>query len=112
MGKIWIYSDILKESKQWNRDTPLPDGWKIGRVVDWDLYDEKQKLKNISKKKNEEQNLKQNLIYTEMYEIYSKFGWKYMVEKYQYKYSLSNFAKICKKRVKGFVSQKGKKRGK
>ena len=50
-------------------------------------------------------------LYSEMYDVYAKFGWDYMVKKYNYKYSLTNFANRCKLHVKEFVSQKGKKRG-
>lgn len=107
-GKIWIHSDKLKKSKQWNKESFIPEGWEIGRVVDWNLHFRKYKKKQTIKEENE----KKNLIYSEMYKIYSTFGWKFMVEKYNYKYSLTNFTKICKKRVKEFVSQKGKKRGK
>lgn len=36
-GRIWIYSNELKKSKIWNKDLPIPDGWKVGRkITSWD----------------------------------------------------------------------------
>ena len=43
-------------------------------------------------------------LYSKMYSDYAKFGWDYMVKKYHYKYSLTNFANRCKLHVKEFVS--------
>jgi hypothetical protein len=28
MGRIWIYSDELRQSKKWDKSLPIPKGWK------------------------------------------------------------------------------------
>ena len=47
----------------------------------------------------------------EQYEFYSKYGWKEMKAKYCYQHSRENFIQQCKKYVKSYKSQNGKKRG-
>lgn len=106
-GTIWIHSDELKQNKQWKKELPLPNGWKVGRVIDWELHFRKSEEKKMRISKR----IEKKRLYSEMYNVYAKFGWDYMVRKYRYKYSLTNFANRCKLHVKEFVSQKGKKRG-
>ena len=38
LGKIWIHSVELKKSILWDKTQPIPDGWNIGRVMNWDSY--------------------------------------------------------------------------
>ena len=34
-GKSWIYNDELRQSKLWDMNIPLPDGWQVGRKIVW-----------------------------------------------------------------------------
>ena len=52
-GKIWIYSDMLKQNKPWDKNEPLPDGWKVGRIINWNKYFEKAHKEEL-KELNEE----------------------------------------------------------
>lgn len=65
-------------------------------------------LNKIENAKKLEEKIK---LLTEQYEFYIQFGWDKLVEKYQYKYSKTNFVQQCKKYVEDFVPQNGKKRG-
>lgn len=65
-------------------------------------------LNKIENAKKLEEKIK---LLTEQYDFYRQFGWDKFVEKYQYKYSYPNFVQQCKKYVKDFVPQNGKKRG-
>lgn len=38
LGKIWIHSDSLHQSKLWDKVNPIPSGWQIGRVTNWNSY--------------------------------------------------------------------------
>ena len=49
---------------------------------------------------------------TEMYLFYDQFGFKALVEKYDYQYSSANFVQQCKKYVKCFIPRNRKRRGK
>ena len=66
-------------------------------------------LKRLQKKQALEQKI---TLLCEMYKYYDQYGFKALVEKYDYKYTLSNFVQYCKAYVPEFVSQNGKKRGK
>jgi hypothetical protein len=46
----WIFNPNLKISKKINISDEIPEGWNIGRIIDFDLYDEKLKEK-IKKEK-------------------------------------------------------------
>lgn len=37
-GKMWIYNEILKESTRINKEEEIPEGWKKGRVLNWDTF--------------------------------------------------------------------------
>lgn len=79
---------------------PIPNGWQLGRVIDWNLHFRKSE----EKKKRVCMRMEKKRLYSKMYSDYAKFGWDYMVKKYHYKYSLTNFANRCKLHVKEFVS--------
>lgn len=66
-------------------------------------------LKRLQKKQTLEQKI---ALLCEMYKYYDQYGFKALVEKYDYKYSSENFVQQCKKYVPEYVPQAGKKRGK
>lgn len=51
-------------------------------------------------------------LLTKQYEFYNEHGWNEFVKEFDYRYSYPNFVQQCKKYVKSFVPQNGKKRGK
>ena len=51
-------------------------------------------------------------LLTKQYEFYNEYGWNEFVKKFDYQYSYPNFVQQCKKYVKNFIPQNGKKRGK
>jgi endogenous inhibitor of DNA gyrase (YacG/DUF329 family) len=38
-GTFWAFNEELKESKKFRRSEELPEGWKVGRVLDWANFD-------------------------------------------------------------------------
>lgn len=66
-------------------------------------------FKRLQKKHALEQKI---ALLCEMYKYYDQYGFKALVEKYDYKYSSENFVQQCKKYVSEYVPQAGKKRGK
>lgn len=53
-GTKWIHNIELRKSKKILTDQALPDGWKNGRVMDFDAFFEKQKKKKREKERKEE----------------------------------------------------------
>jgi hypothetical protein len=43
-GTKWIHNTQLRESKKISKDEVIPDGWKNGRIVDFDKYNKKQQV--------------------------------------------------------------------
>jgi hypothetical protein len=41
-GTIWIYNEEQMKNKKIKKDESIPDGWKIGRIMDWKNFQEKQ----------------------------------------------------------------------
>lgn len=67
------------------------------------------RLKQLQK---EQQIREKTELLTKQYEFYREYGWDEFVKKFDYRYSYPNFVQQCKKYVKSFVPQNGKKRGK
>ena len=118
-GMMWIHSDDLKISKQWNKDLPIPIGWISGRVLNWESHFNAQKEKEhkLQARKEREHKLEQRMTrakqeYTEMYKVYCESGFDVVKEKFGYKFSQVNFVNQCKRYVDEYVPQNGKKRGK
>ena len=42
-GTMWIYNLDLKKSRKIPKTNIVPDGWKKGRVIDFDKYEDKLK---------------------------------------------------------------------
>ena len=104
----------------------------MGAVYNWDSFFKKKELKVVNENKRnireenklilriknkvkhdkfEEQLRKNKILYTEMYKEYCINGFNGVKEKYNYKYSSSNFVQQCKRYVDEYVPQNGKKRG-
>lgn len=108
-GKKWMSNLDLKISKMIKSelvDQYLQNGWVLGNKV-W-LKKERMniKIKNKQNKYQQEINL-----YTEYYKLYNQVGWDKFKQITNYQYSKQNFVMRCKRLVKEFIPQNGKKRG-
>ena len=79
-GKVWIYSLERKESIKINKDDPIPDGWCLGRKINFNSHLEKERKKEEKKKEAKANKVKQReqkvQLYTEWYEIYQQNSFK------------------------------------
>ena len=107
--KILELDNKLKANIRWKLD-------KLQKVFD-KLLNPKVKVSSTEKDidirrlEREQKLLEKIQLLNEMYKFYSVFGFKAMVEKYDYKYTKTNFVQQCARYVKDFVPQNGKKRG-
>lgn len=102
-GKIWIYNLEKRESKRIGDNEIIPDGWKVGRIVDFDAYFERQK-KNEEKKekvKKEKERIRKEKVkfYTEWYQIYQQTNFIKFCEITGYSKSQQNLCDKFKKYV-------------
>lgn len=113
-GTVWIHSLELRESKKINKNIPIPEGWSIGRVINFDRHLRK-KEKIVRKRTLKKQNkIKDNTtridILRKWYEMYSRVGYEEFVKETGYKYSKSNLVQAFAKWLPEFVPQNGKSR--
>lgn len=99
LGKIKIYNINTHEIKLIEPNEKIPYEWKCGSPP---LSEETKKL--ISKKVNEYLSKTKNFDslkekYTAMYNDYIKYGFKFVVEKYNYEYSQPNLVGLFKRYV-------------
>jgi len=129
-GKVWIYNLQLKKSKKIYKNESLEPGWNYGRIINFDSFikkinhkHNKAKLKtkedlefrnkfNAEKLKIKHQKFTQKQkYYTDLYKLYCKYGWTKLKEITNYNNTQVNFVNQCKRYVKDFIPQNGKKRG-
>lgn len=135
-GTRWINNPALQTSRKIPRNAALPDGWIEGRIVKWDTYRLREKIKTqqkksplLKKRKNQKKQNQQShktlqkrlayqkrieekaKQYEEWYTIYRSHGWEKFVQKTNYQFSQPNFVTQCQRYVADFKSQNGKKRG-
>lgn len=99
MGRIWIYSDELKQSKKWDKNVPIPKGWKQGRVVDWRNKEKQQRILLEQKRIKELEYSQKVIYYTEMYDDYLEHGLQYVRDKYNYDKSGENLTRQFRRYV-------------
>ena len=114
-GKIWIHSNELKQSKVWNKEMPIPDGWKMGRkITSWDedkererklqerlLRDEKYRMKLERKLQRE----KQRKELPEMFREFKEHEYEGVVRKFNYKRTRNALIMMFKKYIPEYVPQ-------
>ena len=98
-GKIWIYSDDIKQNKQWDKNLPIPKGWKQGRVVDWSNKEKQQRVLLEQKRIKELEYSRKVIYYTEMYNDYLEHGLQYVRDKYNYDKSGENLTRQFRRYV-------------
>ncbi len=102
-GKIWIHNLELKESKKIYKTEIIPEGWKVGRIIDFDAYLKKENYK-INRKLRREIELKEKINqYAKMYEIYLTKGFEYIRTKLNYDKTQENLIMKFKKYVSAYV---------
>lgn len=110
-GTRWIYNPVLRSCKKISTVDDVPDGWFLGRVVDFDKYELKQTQKRD--KIAEALNKKQVLIAThsEYHKLYVSVGFNEFCVLTGYTKTHANLVQGFSKYVSGFIPQNGKSRG-
>lgn len=106
-GKIWICNFELEESKVWNAEDPLPDGWVKGRHSKAQFKKIKKQLhENELKKKKQLQNKEAKLkLYREMYEEFKINEFEGVVKKFGYTKTRNNLIMNFKACIPEYVPQ-------
>jgi len=105
-GKIWVYSLEEKKCILIPKEERIPDGWVLGRVID---FESKIKKKNIKIEKKLK--LKEKLsIYRGYYKIFLDHGFEKFKDETNYPYSLVNFLSACKQLLPEYDIKKHHKR--
>ncbi len=77
-GTKWIYNLKLRENKRVDKNSDIPEGWKLGRIGNFDDYFKKQESKKFKELKRQE-DLKNKISYYEkMYDYYLTKGFSYI----------------------------------
>lgn len=83
------------------------------KILNPNLHAEKKDINKEFRRIQREQQIREKTeLLTKQYEFYNEHGWDEFVKEFDYQYSYPNFVQQCKKYVKSFVPQNGKKRGK
>ena len=83
------------------------------KILNPNLYVENENTDSELKRFQREQQIREKTeLLTKQYEFYNEYGWNKFVNEFDYQYSYPNFVQQCKKYVKNFIPQNGKKRGK
>ena len=102
-GTIWIFNLDLKENKKISKNEKIPDGWIVGRIIDFDSYIKKLNAKN-ERKIRKELELKNKIEhYTNLYQIYLTEGFNYIKSKFNYDKTQENLIMRFKKYVPHYV---------
>lgn len=109
-GSFWGMNAETFESRKFKKGEELPDGWIRGRCQNSKRRLERDKDQKSKRKLRKKDNQEKIDLYTKMYEDYCKIPFSEVVKKYNYQYSLANFVQMCKKYVKDFIPQNGKRR--
>lgn len=105
--KIWICNFYLKQSKIWDENLPLPEGWIKGRHLKKG-FDELEK-KNIQKLETEKQRQKDKeekmKLLRDMFEEFKLNGFEGVVSKFDYKFTRNNLIMNFKTNISEYVPQ-------
>jgi hypothetical protein len=109
-GTVWIYNKELRECTRIPKDTPIPEGWHKGRIMDFGEYERKFKEEEIRKeeiriRKKEREIKKQEKIklYEMYYNLYLNYGFKYIKENFNYDKTQESLIMSFKRYVKDYV---------
>ncbi len=102
-GKVWIYSLERRENNRINKGDPIPEGWSLGRIMNFDVYIERLNKKRSKKEKQEKELNKKIEYYSELYDIYLNEGFEYIKTKFNYNKTRENLTMLFKKYVPHYV---------
>jgi hypothetical protein len=102
-GTVWIFNLDLKENKKISKNEKIPDGWDVGRIVDFDSYIKKQNEKNERKIRKELELKIKVEYYTNLYQIYVDEGFNYIKTKFNYDKTQENLIMRFKRYVSHYI---------
>ena len=77
-GTIWIHNLKLRKNKKIDKNSDIPEGWKPGRIENFDTYFKKQESKKLKELKRQEELKNKIKYYEEMYDYYLTKGFSYI----------------------------------
>lgn len=101
-GKKWIYNETIRESKKIEKNSPIPDGWNEGRVINWGKYYD---IKRMEREKIEKYDIRQknNEIYAKkLYDEYINGNYRSVrqfVKESEYPYSHVSLTALWKQYI-------------
>lgn len=96
-GKVWIHSTQLCQSKRQYSSEPIPEGWSIGRVMDFNKFNENEQLK-IKRLERKLMMDEQKAIYADiLYEHMKKHGYLNTMKEFNWKASQPALTQFIRK---------------
>ena len=107
-GKIWICNFDLEESKVWNINDPIPDGWIKGRhsKENFKKIKQQQKDKEIKQKLTETTKANKLKLLYEMYEEFKLHEFEGVVKKFGYSKTRNNLIMSFKCYIPEYIPAK------
>ena len=110
-GNHWVNNEKLQQSrsvKESELDLYLSKGWKLGAVFNWNKAKRKKEKKIQNEKIKQERKERNTKLYSMYYETYKKYGFKGVVEKYNYTKTSVNLILQFHRYVKGYSPKQAK----
>ena len=102
-GKVWIHNLEKKENTRIIKGEPIPDGWCLGRIMNFDAHIERLNIKK-KRKEEKENELKEKIeYYSQLYDLYLTEGFQAIKSKYNYDKTQENLIMLFKKYVPNYV---------
>lgn len=102
-GKKWIHNLKLKQSMRIDKNSEIPEGWKLGRIINFDSHIQKLKRKENNKLKSENEINNKIAYYEKMYKLYLTKGFSYIRDELKYNKTRESLIVQFKKYVKSYV---------
>jgi hypothetical protein len=102
-GTRWIYNLKLRENKKIDSNSDIPEGWKLGRIENFDVYFKKQESKKFKELKRQEKLRNKIKYYEEMYDHYLTKGFSYIRDILGYDRTQESLILQFKKYVSSYV---------
>lgn len=102
-GTKWIYNLKLRENKKIDKNSDIPEGWKLGRIENFDVYFKKQESKKLKELKRQEELENKIKYYEEMYDHYLTEGFSYIRDILGYDKTQESLIMQFKKYVSSYV---------
>lgn len=110
-GTVWIHNVELSQSKKIKKGEPLPEGWLVGRVINFEeLKTEKEKIEHKPIEVKQEK-IDRYSLYKDWHNLYICVGFEEFVKQTGYNKSHPNLVQCFKRNIPEFKPQNGRKRG-